>query len=168
MRVVFRATSRFLEEARADLSRSHTFAAERVGFVSVSAARAGSNLILLAAGYYPVADGDYLDDPRVGALMGQEAIRKALEVALLQPVGMIHVHMHEHLGHPTFSRIDLQEQVKFVPDFFKVRPQMPHGALVLSRDRAAGRVWLAPRTAVTISEFNIVGWRMMVDSTASG
>jgi hypothetical protein len=55
-------------------------------------------LVLLAEGYHPVADDDYIDDPTVGAMMGQEAIRKALKVALLQPVGMFHVHVHEHRG----------------------------------------------------------------------
>ena len=91
--------------------------------------------------------------------MGQEAIRKALNVALLQPVGMFHVHMHGHKGPPGFSRTDLTEQVHFVPDFFKVRKDMPHGAIVLSHDRATGRVWLNPDRVLDISEFNVVGWR---------
>jgi hypothetical protein len=158
MRTIFRATADFLKGVRQDLERPHAFAAERVGFISVRAANAGKNLLLLAHGYHPVDDGDYVNDQSVGAMMGQEAIRKALNIALLQPVGMIHVHMHGHRGVPGFSRIDLSEQDYFVPDFFKVRKAMPHGAMVLSHDKAAGRIWLNPMAVSDIHEFNIIGW----------
>jgi hypothetical protein len=96
VKVIFRATDRFLHDVRRDLARPHHFAAERVGFISIRAASTSKSLILLAESYHPVADDDYIDDPTVGAMMGQEAIRKALNIALLQPVGMFHVHMHEH------------------------------------------------------------------------
>jgi hypothetical protein len=168
MNVIFRTTAHFLQGVRQDLSRPHPFAAERVGFVSIRAAQAHGALILLAQDYHPVADEDYVDDPRVGAMMGQEAIRKALNVALLQPLGVIHVHLHDHSGVPLFSRVDLTEQLKFVPDFFKVRRSMPHGAMVLSHDRARGRVWLDPGTIIEISEFNVVGPRMSIDRVRSG
>jgi hypothetical protein len=164
VKAIFKATDRFLRDVRRDLARPHHFAAERVGFISIRAASAGNRLILLAGGYHPVADDDYIDDPSVGAMMGQEAIRKALNVALLQPIGMFHVHMHEHEGRPAFSRMDRREQLKFVPDFFKVRRQMPHGAIVLSHDRAIGRVWLNPETVVAIPEFDTVGPHMMIDA----
>lgn len=168
MKAIFRATSPFLFDVRRDLARPHRFAAERVGFISIRAANAGSNIILLAEGYHPVADDDYIDDSTVGAMMGQEAIRKALNVALFKPVGMFHVHVHEHMGRPSFSRTDLREQLKFVPDFFKVRRSMPHGAIVLSHDRTIGRVWLNPKKVVGISEFNTVGSRMTIDIAPSG
>jgi hypothetical protein len=161
--VIFRATTSFVQDLRQDLSRSHRFAAERVGFVAVRAAKTDSALILFAESYYPVADDDYVDNRTVGAMMGQEAIRKALDVALLSPVGMFHVHMHEHRGRPTFSGTDEREQLKFVPDFFKVRRQLPHGAIVLSHDRASGRAWLSPVDIVAFSEFNLIGPRVSVD-----
>ncbi len=81
---------------------------------------------------------------------------------------MFHVHMHGHAGRPGFSRIDLREQSKFVPDFFKVRREMPHGAIVFSRDMAAGRVWLNPASVSAISEFDVVGPRMIVDFAPPG
>jgi hypothetical protein len=49
-----------------------------------------------------------------------------------------------------------------VPDFFKVRSTMPHGAIVLSPRSAAGRTWLAPDNVVPIDEFNIVGAKLEV------
>jgi hypothetical protein len=163
MKTIFRTTDRFLADVRRDLARPHRFAAERVGFISIRAASTAASLVLLGESYHPVADDDYIDDTSVGAMMGQEAIRKALNIALLQPVGMIHVHMHEHKGRPGFSPTDRREQLKFVPDFFKVRRQMPHGAIVLSHDQAIGRVWLDPETVVGISEFNTIGSHVIID-----
>lgn len=164
MKVIFRATDHFVHDVRHDLTRPHPFAAERVGFISIRAAAARHTLLLLAEDYHAVADDDYIDDPTVGAMMGSEAIRKALNVALLQPVGMVHVHTHEHHGRPAFSPVDRRGQLQFVPDFFKVRPEMPHGAIVLSHDRAIGRVWIDPDTIVSISEFQTVGPRMTIDT----
>lgn len=163
MKIIFRTTRAFVDAAHRDLARPHPFAAERVAFITIRATAARRSLLLLAEGYYPVADEDYVDDPRVGAMMDQEAIRKALNLALLQEVGVIHVHEHGHHGRPGFSHIDLSEQLRFVPDFFSVRPEMPHGALVLSENRATGRVWLGAERIEPIGEFNVMGSRLLVD-----
>lgn len=167
MNIIFRATEEFLAGVRRDLVRAHNFAAERVGFISVRAANSGQQLILLAQDYYPVADNDYLYDRSVGAMVGQEGFRKALEIALLNPVGILHVHMHMFPGRLWFSRVDLREQLRFIPDFFKVQKKMPHGALVLSPYSAAGRIWLAPDRIERIGEFNSVGSRVTVSRSAS-
>ena len=163
MKIIFRATRALVEAAHRDLARPHPFAAERVAFITVRAAMARRSLVVLAEAYHPVADEDYVNDPRVGAMMSQEAIRKALNLALLQEAGVVHVHEHAHHGRPGFSRIDLSEQLRFMPDFFCVRPEMPHGALVLSHNRAAGRVWLSPDRIEPIAEFNVMGPRVLVD-----
>jgi hypothetical protein len=162
MGIVFRATENFLGHVRSDLTRKHPFAHERVGFIVVRAAQGLEHLVLLAQDYYPVADADYIPDSSVGAMLGQEAIRKALEIALLNPVGVFHVHMHDFPGRLWFSRVDLREQLKYVPDFFKVRSGMPHGAIVLSPYSAAGRVWLGPQEIVRIDEFDVVGARVKI------
>lgn len=166
MNFIFRATEDYMARVRKDLVRKHPFAHERVGFVSVRATETPDHLVLLAQDYHPVADNDYLFDRSVGAMVGQEGFRKALEIALLNPVGIFHVHMHFHPSRLWFSKIDLREQLKFVPDFFKVRRNMPHGALVLSPSTAAGRVWLAPDRADRISEFNAMGIHVKVSRSA--
>jgi hypothetical protein len=162
--VLFRATADFMARVRSDLSRRHLFAHERVGFITVRAAQGLEHLVLLADEYHPVADEDYLRDPSVGAMMGQEALRKALEIALLNPVGIFHVHMHDLPSRRRlwFSPVDLREQAKYVPDFFKVRHDMPHGAVVLSPYSAAGRAWLAPNKVVNIAEFDGIGDRLRI------
>lgn len=162
MKIIFRATETFMASVRKDLARPHSFADERVGFISVRATFSGQALVLLAQDYYPVADEDYLQDSSVGALISQEALRKALEIALLNPVGIFHVHMHFFPGRLWFSQIDLREQLRFIPDFFKVRANMPHGALVLSPTSAAGLTWLAAEKTECIAEFNTMGPRVQV------
>jgi hypothetical protein len=169
MKTLFRATADFMANVRRDLARPHEFAHERVGFIAVRATAGHEHLVLLAERYYPVADQDYVRDSSVGARIGQEALRKALEIALLQSVGMFHVHAHFFPGRLWFSGIDLREQTRFVPDFFNVCDKMPHGALVLSRTEATGRVWRSKKSIRTIDEFDTVGAQVEVASSpASG
>lgn len=152
-----------MASVRHDLMRRHAFAHERIGFITTRAAAGNEHLVMLAEDYYPVADEDYVRDPTVGARIGQDAIRKALNLALLNPVGVVHVHMHMlHSERLWFSQIDLTEMRNFMPDFFKVGPKMPHGAIVLSPRSAAGLVWTAPSVVQPIGEFNFVGSQMVV------
>jgi hypothetical protein len=166
MNAIFRVGGDLIEEVRQDLVRPHPFAEERVGFITVRATAVNDTLVLLGQDYFPVADEDYLQDFSVGAMLGHEALRKALEIALLNKVGVFHVHMHDFPGRLWFSRIDLREQTRFIPDFFKVRRRMPHGALVLSRQAIAGRLWLSPEKIERIREFNIMGPRIQVFRSA--
>jgi hypothetical protein len=162
MRTYFRARGDLLESVRADLHRRHPFAAERVGFLLC---RAGTlddgGLLILGAAYHAVADDDYVRDDNVGAMMGPAAIRKAMQRAYnggAQDIGLFHVHMHGHRGLPGFSKVDLSEYLKFVPDFFNAVPSMVHGAIVLSFDRAIGLCWPARGSGpVLIDRFASVG-----------
>lgn len=168
MKIIFRITEDLLKVIRRDLARPHAFAEERVGFVSTKAAEASGSLIIFAQQYHPISDQDYLRDDSVGAMIGQEGIRKALEIALLSNVGIFHIHQHDFPGRTWFSKTDLREQQKFVPDFFKVRQNLPHGAVVLGLKDAAGRVWLSSKRIELISEFNIVGNHLDVNQGGSG
>ena len=141
MKTTLKITKAFLDEVHIDLSRAHKFAHERVGFIACSLSRAATGQILLANTYLPVADGDYEDVPKVGAMMGSAAIRKAMEYAYNNPVSMLHVHRHDHRGRPQFSKIDVSEGAKFIPNFWNVRPDLPHGLLVLSKNAATAAVW---------------------------
>ena len=141
MKVRFKITTALLTEIRNDLRRPHPFAYERVGFISAGLSTSGEGLLVLARQYRPVAGDEYLNDPTVGAMMGPDAIRNALQWALRDGVAMFHVHTHGGHGVPGFSRIDLRENAKFVPDFFKVAPQCAHGAIVLSDTAAHGLIW---------------------------
>lgn len=158
MNVVFKVPKGLLRSIHQDLSRPHRFAHERVGFIVCRNAISPKSSILLAESYQTVDDADYLYAPTVGAMMGPNAIRKALQFAYKEPVSMFHVHRHEHKGPPRFSRLDLQESAKFIPDFWNVRPGINHGAIVLSQDSMFGLAWdPTDRIPKAIAEFVVVG-----------
>lgn len=167
MRVRFKITQGLLAEIRSDLERPHAFAHERVGFVSAGLSSMGRDLLVLARSYRGVRDEDYLDDRSVGAMMGREAIRRALEWSMQNGHAIFHVHTHGGRGIPGFSSVDIRENKKFVPDFFKVAPQCAHGALVLSDQAARGQIWLDRASAsLEITDFVAVGAAMMKWSPA--
>lgn len=159
MKSYFKITRPLLDAALVDLSRPHDFAYERVGFLTCRfALTVRQHLLVLADAFHPVADEDYIEDERYGALIGGAAFRKALQLAYSKKVGLFHVHLHDHLGDPLPSSIDLRETARFVPDFFNVRNDVPHGAIIFSRDSISGRIW-SPLTLkpLRIHQFNIVG-----------
>lgn len=159
MKVVFKLRRDLLERIHVDLSRPHHFAAERVAFLACRLASTDDGACILAQAYLPVADDHYEDDPSVGAMMDSQAIRSALEYAYNHGTAMFHLHRHEHRGHPNFSIVDECEAARFVPDFWKVAPNLLHGALVLSHDRIHGRWWgPCTRAARPIDEYVIVGF----------
>src|SRR2546421_2360586 len=146
MRTNFRITRSLLEGIRKDLRRRHAHAYERVGFITSRFGLAGrAELLCLAHGYFPVADEDYIEDRMFGALISSAAFRKAMQLAYTHNVGLFHVHLHGHGGGATPSGIDVRETAKFVPDFFHVGPNLPHGAMVVSSDSLSARIWVSAR-----------------------
>jgi hypothetical protein len=158
MNIRFKITSALLTTIREDLRRPHPFAHERVGFIAAGLAAAHDELLILARDYEQVRDDEYLRDPRVGAMMGQQAIRRARQRAMDSRAAIFHVHTHGGRGIPGFSGVDNRENAKFVPNFVSVAPQSVHGAIVLSDTAAFGQVWIGrvgPRPF--IARFSEVG-----------
>lgn len=157
MNVHFKITSGLLATVRRDLRRPHEFAHERVGFISAGLSESDEGLLVLAQSYRPVADVDYMPGTGAGAMMSAAALRKALQWALSERVAIFNVHSHGGLGVPRFSPFDLRESAKFVPDFFKLAASRAHGALVLSRDAAYGKIWFNGKRIDFISRYTEVG-----------
>lgn len=158
MKYGFRITHELLSQIHADLSRPHRFAFERVGFIRCQVGIHGDRCVVLAESYQPIEDDDYLESDTMGALMGPAAIRKALQEAYRGGFSMFHVHRHDHHGVPEFSRVDVQENAKFVPDFWKVAPTRPHGAIVLSWNAATGAAWdPVLLTPIPLSDITSIG-----------
>lgn len=157
-----------LDSVYADLERPHAFAHERVGFLFAGATAFGRDLVLTCREYGPVADEDYIDNRRVGAMMGSAAIRKALQHSYQSKSVALHVHVHGHHGRPSFSGVDLSENAKFVPNFFNVSPQRPHGAIVLSYDAMRGNLWLRrDADPIPVSRFSVIGAPLWTDGEAA-
>lgn len=158
MKLSIRIESGLLVKIRADLARRHKFAWERVGFMAANATGSAAGILLLVRGYQPVADEDYVRATNVGAEIGSEAFRKALQWAYRPKSALIHIHAHHRSGRPGFSGIDLKSGRTFVPSFFVTIPRMPQGMVVLSDDAATGLVWLAEtRAPLEIDNFSQVG-----------
>jgi hypothetical protein len=159
MKTQLRITQQQLDDMRLDLRRPHPFALERVGFLYCRYGQLGKNgLAVLAYEYVPVADEHYIDDPDFGAVIGSGAFREVLQHTFDIPVGVFHVHLHDHRGAPGPSRQDLSETAKFVPDFFHGRVDLPHGALILSADGISGRIWFGEhKKPEAIHEVRIIG-----------
>ena len=164
MKPIFKIQRRMLDEIHADLSRPHPFAAERVGFISCKvAALDASTVVALAQAYLSVQDDHYEDDPSVGAMLNGAAFRSALQHSYRSRTAMFHVHRHEHRGAPRFSHVDISEARRFVPDFWKVQPSLPHGAIVLSHDRMHGLCWLpGHRTPLPFASHTVVGFPIAI------
>jgi hypothetical protein len=159
VRLIFRVADQLLRAVHSDLDRSHAFAGERVGFLTCGVgALAERGLGVYASSYHPVADDDYVPDHRAAAMLGPSAFRKILERVYNQPAAVFHVHRHDHAGQPSPSRIDESESRRFVPDFCKVCPKYPHGALILSLDSMSGLVWLPDsRKIAPFDIYTVVG-----------
>jgi len=159
MKIIFKLTEVLLQRVKEDLRRPHPFAFERVGFISSRSGRIPPNgWVILGYDYHPVDDEDYVPCASVGALIGPGAMRKALQVAYNEPLSMVHVHSHDHRGTPAFSKVDLRESARFVPNVWNVRPNLPHAAIVLSEDSLCGFGWEpGSQRRIPIGDFTIVG-----------
>lgn len=159
MKLTFRITDQLLGAVHADLNRPHPFAGERVGFLTCGVgALPGDGLAIYAAAYQPVLDEDYVEDHRVAAMLGSRAFRRMLQIAYRDPTSVFHVHRHDHPGLPSPSHTDETESARFVPDFWKVCPNHPHGIIILSLDSMCGRVWHpTSRQILPFTGYKIVG-----------
>lgn len=153
MKIRFKIASVLSAAVRTDLRRPHPIAHERVGFISAGLAAARDELLILAREYRPIGDDEYLSGHNVGAMMSDQAIRRARQWAMDDRVAIFHVHTHGGSGIPRFSGVDMRENAKFVPNFVSVAPQYVHGAIVLSDTAAYGQVWLdrtSPQPFITV------------------
>lgn len=158
MTVSLRLSQSLLSEIMDDLRRRHPFAAERVGFLACKPSRTHGGLLLAGAKYLPLADTMYVEDSAFGGEFNSSGMRAALQLALDLNASMLHVHLHDHKGVPRFSPDDREETQRFVPDFWNVKPNHPHGAFILSKDAAAGLCWLpGQRRPVLIDRTIAVG-----------
>ena len=154
MKITVKISGKTLDEVREDLVRPHPFAWERVGFLTACAAKVPRGLLLLVDKYLTVEDEDYERNETVGAQIGSDAMRKAVQAAYRPKRALLHIHSHGGLGKPHFSGVDLRSADEFIPGLFSPIPAMPHGLLVLSDDDANGKLWLGTeRGAVKINEF---------------
>jgi hypothetical protein len=124
--------------------------------------------LLLAHSYAPVADEHYIRDRRVGARINSAAIRAALQTTLSTGYCTLHVHAHDHRGVPQFGPIDTRTLAELIPSFCAVAPAAVHGALVISKDQAVGRVWVPSHRDPVAARVSLVGYPFIVTEAQYG
>lgn len=165
MTIQLRIPRLLCENMRADLVRPHRFATERVGFARVMTGTIGDGKVLLLTSYRPVPDDLYIDDPDVGARIGGDAIRNAMQDVLDGGgrYGLFHVHMHLRKGHTGMSRTDSAEIPKLVQSFRNVGTKATHGLLILTPDRAFSLALLpGSDTLLPVNKVIVVGYPMEI------
>ncbi len=144
--LILRLAHPLYEQVRADLTRPHPFAAERVGFLFTKAGTGpGGSILLFPVDYLPLQDEQYVDenDPLIGAAISGDALRSAMQRVLDTGMGALHVHMHaHHRGRPRFSPTDWHDLPDIVQSLKNANSRLIHGALLLSQDMATGVLWL--------------------------
>lgn len=146
MKIELKLSGKLHDQIVRDLLRPHQFAAERMGFVM---ARRGSlsegGVLILLSSYHSIPDSHYLRDRNVGARIGPEAMKDAMQAvyhARSHHEGIFHVHLHPHNGETAMSRTDARELPLLIPGFQSVGPLAPHGILIFSRNHGSAWVWL--------------------------
>lgn len=142
MNVAVKMTGRLHDEIRRDLTRPHAFAAERVGFVFGKIGTGESGKLVLLTRYHSIPDGDYIDDPTVGARLGSSAMTWAMEEVYRgrpEREGIFHIHLHNIPGETGMSRTDARDLPRMIPGFRSVGREAPHGIVILSQNH--GTAW---------------------------
>ena len=157
--IIFKIADDLLISIRADLARPHSYAAERVGFLSVRQVRLGAIILLLATAYYPVPDEQYIDDPYSGARINSEAIRGAMQLALDTGEGIFHIHPHLGSNTPRFSSMDRRETPPIIKSLQVVSPESTHGMIVINNKKLSGLVQTPNEdTLIPINKTVVVGF----------
>jgi hypothetical protein len=157
--VLLRITSELVAEIKEDLSRPHSHALERVGFLYCRSSRiTETHWISFGSAYIPVPDQFYIPDPRVGARINSDAIRGAMQHVLDTRESALHVHAHEHFGTPGFSKTDRVNMATLLPAFANLGGETVHGGLLLSEDSASLLVYKAGMSRAIPGRVSIVGY----------
>lgn len=150
------------ERVLADLRRPHPFASERVGFLFARMGTAAdATRLIFPLDYVPVPNDQYLPttDLDVGAEISSEAIRDTMQRVMSTGEGAFHVHLHEHLGRPRFSHVDMKDFPLLVRSFQRASPASAHGGFLFSKDDCLASVWLPGQSnPVTAEKITVVGY----------
>lgn len=161
--IQIRLTRALYDEARSDLRRAHSFAAERVGFLFGKLAESESGPLVLLTAYEQLDDDRYIRDPYVGARIDSHAIRGAMQRVITRGECAFHVHWHDWPGTPRFSSTDSDELPRVVEGLRNAGPALAHGMFLFSNDQCAAWVWapgeVSPSAA---SKISVVGFPVLL------
>lgn len=136
VKVIVKIPRPVLDQANEDLQRHHPFAGERVGFFSTRCTVTKDVRLVHCVNYHPVEDGDYIDDPEVGACIGSKAITEAMARSLNDSVGQLHVHSHGGRRMPRPSGVDRRGLPGVAQSIRNANSKEVHGWIILGETDA--------------------------------
>lgn len=168
MRASIKMTKSLCNEIRNDLLKPHPFAGERVGFLFVRQSKTDfDNFLLISTQYTSLPDNQYIYDSRVGAKINSTSIRNAMQRTMETNEGVLHIHMHDHIGEPGFSYVDKKELRMLIKSFQNANNKVAHGAMVFSHNEMFGIACLPGKNeTIPFSKISTVGYPL--NSTRGG
>lgn len=149
-----------------DLKRPHPFAAERIGFVTGRMGSLVHGQLILLTGYHVIPDHEYVEDRKVGARIGSEAITWAMQAAYHgrpKGEGVFHIHLHGHRGQTGMSGTDSREIPPMISGFQSVGREAAHGIIILTLNHGTAWVWLPGRDeSIQAASISVIGSPMRV------
>lgn len=156
--ITFKIPKFLKEKIDLDLSRKHSHAYERVGFILTKTYKTDNNLIVLAYDYEPVGDENYIVDEEVGAKINSKAIKRSLEIANSKNCGVFHVHKHEHTDKPIESKSDIDGIRPLIKSVSNINKEA-FGYVILSQDSALCKVIIG-NEFTEVNTYSEVGYPM--------
>lgn len=126
-----------LEIVTNDLSRSHPFAFERVGYL-LGDMQSGH---LVLDEWISFEDSFYEENEEVGARLGTEAMTLLMRKAFSLKKHFFHTHLHDFQDVPSLSGVDMRSLLEVTPSLFDFSGIGPHGALLIGRKSSKLTWW---------------------------
>lgn len=120
------------EKVIQDLSRPHSFAFERVGYLFGGI----QDETLRLDDWLSFDDSHYEENDDVGARIGVEGMTYLMKKAFVEKKHFFHTHLHDFQDIPTFSGIDLKSLLEVTPSLFDFSGKETHGAILIGREKS--------------------------------
>lgn len=169
-RIFFRIPKAIHLEMLNDLRRKHSHAWERMGFLHTRLKWLDEKTVLIIANSYQVLeDEDYIRDSTVGAKIGSEAIRKAMQLMMDNQTGGFHVHLHDHKGRPVPSLVDERGIPGIIESLSHATKEQATGMLILSGDGFYDEIRIpGVKKKLKADSISVVGFPIHVNFGDSG
>ena len=160
--ITLRIPRKLQTDMLSDLQRPHIHASERVGFLLTKSKWLNAKkLLIIAVAYQPVDDEFYIEDASVGAKIGSDAIRSAMQSMLTSKTGGFHVHLHDHSGKPGPSSTDRKGLPGVVESLSNIAGRQATGYLILSHDNFYSSIKIPDTNTIRNADLiSVIGYPM--------
>lgn len=127
----------FLGRMREDFGQPPPVGLERLGLCFARFASSYNMTSIVITEYLAFPPHSYVNARHAPVAFDTRWMMAQAEAAARQNAGIFLTHLHEHLGKPWFSHIDMRTNREIIRPFALIDQSLPTGALVLSFDNTA-------------------------------